>query len=621
MNSPHCCDRAPFWKLVFASLVFVALAEVLKPHLYRDELPGWWVVFVFWGFCFAFAEFVRPSSAQRPHWTIPAGSHLAVLAGLFLVIFYPLRPGMLEPWAYPSSGLPAWLLRVALLLILGACGGAFARTWRAGEGLTPSLAPCLPLTLLFLVWVGRGLGGGLVTPAVEGFTLFGVAGVLLFVSRGTRAAQVAKNLASGLWREPFFLVFLFLFATSLRALFAFQLMQADLDPRFLAGPDSGTYDIAAWGLTSGEYGFLDRKLPIFFHNPGPTLFYSGVYWIIGHQPDVIRFLQAVMGGVTCLFVYWIGKRVFDETTGKIAALLVAGRGYLVIYGTYLGAEALGLLFVTATVLLLLKPSSWEVGRRWGGRAFLIGAFLGVATLMRPEYQIFPLAVLLYFLARLTKRKVAVPLLFLLGFTVVLVPLVVRNGAVHDQFALSAPAVVKTQYALTSLNPRVGIPQSISDFDFFRRLGQTFVESPGWTLRAIGSDVGYNFGRFWWWRFQVFNPAFVYFEREVGLMNLIGFLLQGFFVLGLWAGWRYRRPLGLLLLIVGYKTLFHLFVSGNEWGRVTAEPFVNLIQAFGLTVFLTWGFSLRGGAHPSSLNGVNEERTGGGGRPIFGATET
>ena len=79
------------------------------------------------------------------------------------------------------------------------------------------------------------------------------------------------------------------------------------------GSDEDEYDTCAWNLAQGKGyrgpspGFGRDNLTA-YRVPGTSLVWAGLYRIFGHRYDVIRLLHCLVGALTVLIIYDIGRR-------------------------------------------------------------------------------------------------------------------------------------------------------------------------------------------------------------------------------------------------------------------------------------------------------------------------
>ncbi len=382
-----------------------------------------------------------------------------------------------------------------------------------------------------------------------------------------------------------FICFVFLFAFTIRAAFAFSLNKADLDPTLLGGPDSGVYDDVGWKLASGLRELTDPSLNIYAHNAGPGLFYALVYKVFGHRPDIVRYIHALLSAVSIVFLFRLGVVWFGPLAARIGALLVAGRGYLIIYGTYLGSEALGLFILSLMLAILsrIQHESRELespGSKW--YALVGGCLMGALILTRPEYQGFAVIGALWLLRMVRRCRTQVLAGWIIGILLLTIPLMARNYTAHGRFRLNKPEVIQTAYNMPSLDKEVGfIPLGVFDGRYIRNTVSFIVHSPLHATRIIGGDLFRNLYEFWNWKRYVKTPGFVYFISSERTIMWVGAFLTIMFIVGIFAGIDRVGPLSLLYILVGYKVFIHLFLYTHEWWRFTVEPLINLFQGYGL----------------------------------------
>ena len=68
---------------------------------------------------------------------------------------------------------------------------------------------------------------------------------------------------------------------------------------------------------------------------------------------VARLAIAILGSLTCLMIYWIGKSIFGVRAGLIAALLLAYNPLMLSYGRRAMTDVPLLFFLTANVVLMI----------------------------------------------------------------------------------------------------------------------------------------------------------------------------------------------------------------------------------------------------------------------------
>ena len=233
---------------------------------------------------------------------------------------------------------------------------------------------------------------------------------------------------------------LFCLAVFLR-LFAAILLFVWYEPFPIAGSDSQSYLSAAhYFLADGRFVAEDGISPNSYEMPAYSLFVAVMEGIGGLA--LISLLQCLLLGFTTVLIYRIGK-IFSVRVGSGAALLFACDPVGVFYSGFILTESLFLFFFVcavyfATTSILLFRS-----------AFLPGALLGIATMVRPVGEVLALAFILFYLFQkpvVWKKYLAPPLLFSIAFMLVVGPWIVRNKILFDRTELSAVAAWQFAYA-------------------------------------------------------------------------------------------------------------------------------------------------------------------------------
>ena len=256
---------------------------------------------------------------------------------------------------------------------------------------------------------------------------------------GTRAASPIQHSAFRMLSPDLAaLALIGLVAALLRLAFLYRA------PVFLSG-DSQSHYLPGFDLAHGLSFEPELRRP-----PGYALFVAGVISLLGEDLRALAFAQHLLGTVTALLTYALGRLTFGPAAGLVAGLLVALDGALILSEHSVMTEALfGTLLVAALVALLL--GAWtsrrplESGReaRAPSRAHWIwyllgGLLLGLASLTRPVAQILlplvPLALLL--IGRRWRPALLGSAIVGLGFLLVLGPWMIRNLAEHGSLTPS-----------------------------------------------------------------------------------------------------------------------------------------------------------------------------------------
>ena len=228
------------------------------------------------------------------------------------------------------------------------------------------------------------------------------------------------------------------------------------DPVF----DAAAYAEIARNLDRGE-GFTlgaSATQPASNYSPGLPLLTVGVYKLSGGVHErTARLVLALIGSLSVLFTYLIGRRLSGPGAGLIGASAVAIYPALLEYQGMLMGEPLAASLLSGGVLAVLWAG--DTRRRW----VVPGVLLGALAMVRPEYLGVAVLVALVVFARDLRvdwrRSAAAALILLSGVVVVVVPWTVRNAVALDRFVPISTGGGQVLFAGTYL-PSDGDPERV-----------------------------------------------------------------------------------------------------------------------------------------------------------------
>ena len=174
-----------------------------------------------------------------------------------------------------------------------------------------------------------------------------------------------------------------------------------------------------------------------YHPPGYYYFLAGLYAIAGHSYLVVRIAQSLLGTLTCVGIYFVGRELFDDRAGLLAAALAAAYPPLVFYTGVLLTETLSTFLLTGATCLLLR---YTHARFRYALLCLAGLFLGCATITRSILLITVPFVLLWLLL-VDQRWPGWPaatrhaLALMMPVVLLVAPVTFRNYQIHHRFIL------------------------------------------------------------------------------------------------------------------------------------------------------------------------------------------
>ena len=127
----------------------------------------------------------------------------------------------------------------------------------------------------------------------------------------------------------------------------------------------------AWSVRIARKS-LTAGLAIVTHDKHPPLFYMLLHiWIrlVGTSEFSLRFLSVLAGIVCVVVIYQVGREMFDQSTGLVAALMVAVGPFQVWYSQEARMYPLSLAFSLLSVLFLWKARDQKSPKYWAGYIF------------------------------------------------------------------------------------------------------------------------------------------------------------------------------------------------------------------------------------------------------------
>lgn len=199
--------------------------------------------------------------------------------------------------------------------------------------------------------------------------------------------------------------------------------------------DAAAYAAIAERLSDGD-GFSlgeNSTQPASNYSPGLPLLVGGVYELTsGIHERSARLVLALIGTLTVLFTYLIGRRLSGPAAGLIGAAAVAIYPALLEYQGMLMGEPLAATLLSGAVLSML----WARGQNRAPSWLVPGLLVGALVLVRPEYLGISLLVAVVGLAWSRpewKAGAANAAILLAGVALVVAPWTVRNVVVLDRF--------------------------------------------------------------------------------------------------------------------------------------------------------------------------------------------
>lgn len=235
------------------------------------------------------------------------------------------------------------------------------------------------------------------------------------------------------------LFIIFIIALSLRLIAVFTQEESKRVP----GADAKDFDNIAVNIISG-HGFSrvveGEKIPTSFRPPVFPWFLAIVYTFFGHNYIAVKIVQAVLGSLTCILIFFIATTIYDKKTALIASIIMAVYKPFISGFNYYGGPAIlyseyFYIFILGLTILMVLRFIKEQNKVY---AVMAGIFMGLAVLTRFEFILYPIFLFpyLFLMSHFSIKKfIRKYLLMYLFIGLTLMPWVTRNYIVHGRTVL------------------------------------------------------------------------------------------------------------------------------------------------------------------------------------------
>lgn len=254
--------------------------------------------------------------------------------------------------------------------------------------------------------------------------------------QGWRLSLFANLPLAGWQGELLRVTLLFLFAFCLRFLFLSEISSSPLfEMNVAAGTDMRGFIDWASRIINGDW--LGQQEGAFWQGPAYPYFLAAIFALLGRDLFLVGLLQMVLGALTCVLIYYLGRALFDEQTGLVAGIIAVGYGLFIFYGAILHSTTLEIFLATAMLLQLTRSLDSPRPTTW----LFSGILLGLACLARPNILLYAPFLLTALWIR-ERRDVAgdrraIKVLAAVGggMAIVLAPVTIHNYLFGQQFVL------------------------------------------------------------------------------------------------------------------------------------------------------------------------------------------
>lgn len=216
----------------------------------------------------------------------------------------------------------------------------------------------------------------------------------------------------------------------------------DPSPDF-SGGDTGWYmengrDLVLTGKTAGPLptaplypvfvGIVQAIIPG-QHSSGERYAYADM--------QTVRVIQAALGAMMCLFVFVLGSRLIARRAGWIAAYAAALSPALILEAGHVATEQMFLFLMLGALAYYATIHAQSTSRTIA----LVGAMLGLATLTRAVFLLFPLGIVLHLFLTHRVRWLRLSVALLVTYGAIVSTWTVYNLIVWDRFVIGGEGLL------------------------------------------------------------------------------------------------------------------------------------------------------------------------------------
>ena len=173
----------------------------------------------------------------------------------------------------------------------------------------------------------------------------------------------------------------------------------------------------------------------YFRSPFYIFYLAGIYKIFGTSLWAVRLIGIIPGILSIIFTYKIAKSVYNKHVGLAAAAIHTFYPIIYYFESELLLDSLFLLLLQIAVYLFIKW--WDT--KTNLTIFLSGLFFSLSAITRPTALIIiPIIIISFFLITKDKlRFVSVSIIFLVGVSICILPVFIRNIKIANDPVLIA----------------------------------------------------------------------------------------------------------------------------------------------------------------------------------------
>ncbi len=220
-------------------------------------------------------------------------------------------------------------------------------------------------------------------------------------------------------------------------------------------------------------GLLDPTIGAFYFVPGYHYILAALHKLFGEGLFMILWLQRIFFSLGCIFLYFIAKDLFSRNIALLSILAIFFYPWTNRFSRRFFAEIFAFVFSSASLWCLIKLFQNKKGYGW---TLCGGLLLGLSILMRPNFALFPLFIVIIFfcLFYFHKEFLFHTVIFCVGIIFVICPITIRNYLVTNKVVILSTNASINLVQGNPIPPHINIDtQHVMKSHFYNRFNLDF----------------------------------------------------------------------------------------------------------------------------------------------------
>ncbi len=411
--------------------------------------------------------------------------------------------------------------------------------------------------------------------------------------------------------ERNFIIILLSAAFIIRLLYIIIIVHLDALPT----GDGIDYDMIAMNIINGQGFSWYPGVPISYRPPLYQFFLAGIYFLFGHSYAAVRIIQALIGALTCIITYFIGKELYNKKIGRLSSLFLAFYPSAIYFSGHIYTEGIFIFLLTISIFYSIKAFKEPSLKN----QVIFGILIGLSILIRPMLLSFLPFIFIWCILIFRQKKVAIKNFLIISFFILITiaPWTVRNYIVHHKFI---PVATLGGFSLFACNnpfqkdgiwclptelqwkeigeeppnvsPRPPSPyyppsidiapalwwKDLSEVENDRKYHKLAINWIKNNPKEFIGLWGKKLIRFWEWETRSAAPI----AQKYNLINALTYgLLLPFMVIGIFLSLKERKKFLIIYLLILQFTLNTILFYGSTRFRAPLDPYLLILASIGI----------------------------------------